>query len=193
MTLLGVATPLAVLALIADAIVLAALVGLLLSRVSATARGWWDGLRDLVSPIALPAAFLVSLIAVSGSLYFQFGADLVPCQLCWFQRICMYPMVVVLGVATLRRDLYTARLYALPLGVVGLGLSIYHYLLERFPGQIHLNCGVGQPDCAVTPFNIFGFVSIPYLALAGFLLILTLLLFGRAEDQEPWEEEPAAS
>jgi disulfide bond formation protein DsbB len=193
MTLLGVATPLAVLALIADAIVLAALVGLLLSRVSATARGWWDGLRDLVAPLALPGAFLVSLIAVSGSLYFQFGADLVPCQLCWFQRICMYPMVVLLGVSTVRRDLVSARLYALPLGVVGLGLSIYHYLLERFPGQIHLNCGAGQPDCAVTPFNIFGFVSIPYLALAAFLLILTLLFFGRDDAGEGWEEAPAGS
>jgi len=193
MTLLGVATPLAVLALVADAIVLLALLGFLVSRVSASARGWWDSLRDLVSPLGLPAAFLVSLIAVSGSLYFQFGADLVPCQLCWFQRICMYPMVVLLGVSMLRRDLVSARLYALPLGVVGLGLSIYHYLLERFPGQIHLNCGAGQPDCAVTPFNIFGFVSIPYLALAAFLLILTLLLFARSDDQEGWEEAPAAS
>ncbi|MGP8161190.1 MAG: disulfide bond formation protein B [Candidatus Dormibacteria bacterium] len=187
MTLLGVATPLAVLALVADAIVLLALLGLLVSRVSASARRWWDSLRDLVSPLGLPAAFLVSLIAVSGSLYFQFGADLVPCQLCWFQRICMYPMVILLGISAVRRDLFSARLYALPLGVVGLGLSIYHYLLERFPGQIHLNCGVGQPDCAVTPFDIFGFVSIPYMALAAFLLILTLLLFARDAGQE-WEE-----
>ncbi|MGA2283808.1 MAG: disulfide bond formation protein B [Candidatus Dormibacteria bacterium] len=192
MTLLGVATPLAVLALVADAIVLLALLGFLVSRVSASARGWWDSLRDLVSPLGLPAAFLVSLIAVSGSLYFQFGADLVPCQLCWFQRICMYPMVVLLGISAVRRDLFNARLYALPLGVVGLGLSIYHYLLERFPGQIHLNCGVGQPDCAVTPFDIFGFVSIPYMALAAFLLILTLLLFARDAGQE-WEEGAAPS
>jgi len=191
MTLLGVATPLAVLALIADAITLLALIGFLTSRLSATARGWWDGLRPLISPLALPGAFLVALIAVSGSLYFQFGADLVPCQLCWFQRICMYPQVVLLGVAAVRRDLLTARLYVLPLAVVGLGLSIYHYLLERFPGQIHLNCGVGQPDCAVTPFDIYGFVSIPFMALAAFLLILTLLLVARDAGEE-WEPGPEA-
>jgi len=191
MTLLGVATPLAVLALIADAITLLALVGLLTSRLSATARRWWAGLRELIAPLALPGAFLVALIAVSGSLYFQFGADLVPCQLCWFQRICMYPQVVLLGVAAVRRDLFTARLYAVPLAVVGLGLSIYHYLLERFPGQIHLNCGVGQPDCAVTPFDIYGFVSIPFMALAAFLLILTLLFFARDASGE-WEPGPEA-
>jgi disulfide bond formation protein DsbB len=192
MTLLGVATPLAVLALIADGIFALTLVGFVVSRVSATARRWWDELRDLLSPLLLPGAFLVSLIAVSGSLYFQFGADLVPCQLCWFQRICMYPMVVLLGISAARRDLFSARLYALPLGVVGLGLSVYHYLLERFPGEIHLNCGVGQPDCALTPFDIFGFVSIPFMALAAFLLILTLLLVARDAGEE-FEEEAAPS
>ena len=104
----------------------------------------------------------------------------------------MYPLVPLLGMAMVRRDLRSARLYALPLAVVGIALSTYHYLLERFPGQIHLNCGVGQPDCAVSPFNVFGFVSISYMALGASLLILTLLLTARPEEWEPEEEAPSA-
>ena len=187
MSLVTVATPLAVLALIADAMVLATLIGLAMSRLSGTARGWWDGLHDLASPLALPAALLVALIAVSGSLYLQFGDDLVPCQLCWFQRICMYPLVVLLGISMVRRDLFSARLYAIPLGVVGICLSVYQYLLQKFPGQISLNCGAGQPDCGTSLIDVFGFVTIPFLALAAFLLILTLLLVAR-QGEEEWED-----
>jgi len=78
-------------------------------------------------------AWLVSIAATVGSLYFSEVRAFVPCALCWWQRILMYPLVVVLGVATFRQDLLAWRT-ALPLSVIGLGTATYHYLLQKVPG-----------------------------------------------------------
>lgn len=188
----NVATALAVLALAANALVLAALGGFLLSRTSASMRDSWERARDVLAPYALPGAFVVAVIATGGSLWFQFGAQLTPCDLCWFQRICMYPQSLLLGIAVARRDLYTARRYMAPLAACGALISTYHYQLERFPSQPTASCGVGQPVCSVAPFNIFNFISISYMALSAFLLIVTLLLMAR-EPQEEWDEEQATT
>jgi disulfide bond formation protein DsbB len=192
MMLDDVATVLAVLALIANALVVAALLGFLLSRAGRPLRGAWDAARDAITPVALPSAFIVAVIATAGSLWFQFGAGLTPCEFCWLQRICMYPQSLLLGIAAFRRELFTARRYFLPIVVVGVGLSIYQYQLQRNPGEPQV-CGIaGQPSCAGTYFNIFGFITIPYLALSAFLLIITLLLMAREERPE-WEDEPPVS
>jgi disulfide bond formation protein DsbB len=187
-----VATALAILALVANVLVAAAILGFLLGLVSPPVRVVWDGARDLLTPYAFPGALVVAVIATLGSLYFQFGAGLQPCELCWFQRVCMYPQTVVLTVSLARRDLRGARLYAFPLALVGMGLSAYHYQLERIPTEPTPSCGIGQPVCSQSAFDIFGFISIPYLALSAFLLITTLLLMAR-EPQEEWEEEPTVS
>jgi disulfide bond formation protein DsbB len=191
MILDDVATVLAVLALIANVLVAAALVGLLLSRFVQPLRDAWDMTRDAITPFALPSAFIVAVVATAGSLWFQFGAGLIPCEFCWLQRICMYPLSLLLGIAAFRGDLYTARRYFVALAVAGAGLSTYHYQLERIPSQPEV-CGAGgQPVCSSAPFNIFGFISIAYLALSAFLLVVTLLLMAR-ESQREWEGEEAA-
>ena len=74
---------------------------------------------------------------MAGSLYFSEVAHFVPCRLCWYQRIAMYPLVLLLGIATLRRDV-GIRLYAIPLAAIGAAVSIYHVQLERFPDQAHV-------------------------------------------------------
>ncbi|HXZ99719.1 MAG TPA: disulfide bond formation protein B [Candidatus Binatia bacterium] len=182
-----VADALSVLALVADLLVLTALAGFLISRLTAPGRDLWKRARDGLAPYALPAAFAVAVVASAGSLYFQYGAGFVPCALCWYQRICMYPETLLLGIATFRRDLYTARRFVAPLALCGALLSVYHYQLERFPTQPTVSCGIGEPVCSAAYFNIFGFISIAYMALSAFLLIATLLLLAR--EPEPAGEE----
>jgi disulfide bond formation protein DsbB len=145
-----------------------------------SARGIW-----------LYAAWLVALFATIGSLYFSEVRMFVPCALCWWQRIFMYPLVGVLGVATFRQDTGVWR-YALPLSLVGLGTSGYHYLLQKVPGLAPpASCAAGVP-CSMQYIDWFGFVTIPFLAGSAFLLIsLAMLQLARSEAPTP-SESPAA-
>src|ERR1700726_4660624 len=89
----------AVLALVADALVLLMVLGFVLSRTSPSARERWGRFRDGVSPFALQIAWIVAVLATFGSLFLQYGEQLNPCEFCWFQRICMYPLSLLLGIA----------------------------------------------------------------------------------------------
>jgi disulfide bond formation protein DsbB len=124
---------------------------------------------------ALWLAWLVALVATAGSLIYSEWAHFVPCRLCWFQRIAMYPMSVVLLVGAIRREA-AARLYALPLALIGLAISMWHYLVQVFPRLEGNACDPINP-CSARYVEVFGFVSIPFMAGAGFTLIAVLLLF----------------
>lgn len=160
---------------------LVALLALGLIAVVAAARGglppslvvWREGLGD----VALPLAFCVALTSMLGSLYLSEVAKFPPCELCWFQRIVMYPQVVILGVATLRRDA-AVKFYVVPLMVIGLGISIYHYLIERFPDTVSFSCNSEVP-CSTVWIWKFHFLSIPAMAGIGFALIAALTLLAR--------------
>ena len=129
-----------------------------------SARGVW-----------LYLAWLVAIAATVGSLYFSEVRAFVPCALCWWQRIFMYPLVVVLGVATFRQDLSAWRT-ALPLSLVGLGISTYHVLLQKVPGIAPpASCASGVP-CNVQYIDWFGFVTIPLLAAVAFLVVTLAML-----------------
>jgi disulfide bond formation protein DsbB len=177
----------AVLALIADALVLLIAVGFVLSRTSPAARERWGRLRDGISPFALQIAWIVAVLATFGSLFLQFAEQLNPCEFCWFQRICMYPLSLLLGIAAFRGDVQVARRYFIWLSLVGAGLAIYHYQLERVPGEPTV-CGTAVP-CNIAVINIFGFISVPFLSMAAFLLISTLLLMARGRDDDYEDEE----
>ncbi|HYM49221.1 MAG TPA: disulfide oxidoreductase [Candidatus Limnocylindrales bacterium] len=166
------------LALVADALVVLCLAAFVVSRTSATLREGGAQLRARVTPFALVAAWLVAALAMLGSLYLSEIAHLTPCRLCWYQRICMYPLVLLLGIAVFRSDVSTARRYLLPLAGVGALIAAYHYQLERFPHQPTLSCNLDAP-CSLPVLDIWGFVSVPFMALAAFLLISTLLLLAR--------------
>jgi len=124
----------------------------------------------------------VSAIAMSGSLYLSEIAHLIPCSLCWYQRIVMYPLVFVLGVGALRRDPGVWR-FALPLPVVGLVIATYHVVIQWMPSLDVGACSVGAP-CSGRYVAVFGFISIPTMAWAAFLLIAALLLVVRALERE---------
>lgn len=131
-------------------------------------------LRRDIADAALPLGLAVAATAMAGSLYYSEVADYTPCKLCWFQRICMYPLVLLLGVALLRKDRQVVA-YALPLSLIGAALSIYHYQLQQFPSQASAVCTLEAP-CTAKEVDQFGFVTIPLMALAGFVLIAALLL-----------------
>jgi disulfide bond formation protein DsbB len=124
----------------------------------------------------LYGAWLVALMATIGSLYFSEVRMFVPCTLCWWQRVFMYPLVAVLGVATLRQD-FSAWRYALPLSAVGLGTAVYHVLLQKVPGMAPpASCALGVP-CSLQYINWFGFITIPTLAAIAFALISAIMLW----------------
>lgn len=164
---------LALLALLANAFVVWWVILVLASRSSATAREAVVRVHRNLAGSALTSAWAVALIATIGSLYFSEIVRFEPCRLCWYQRIAMYPLAVILLVAAARRD-PGVRWYAAPLAGIGAVISTYHYVLEWFPQLESGACGVGPP-CTLVWFREFGFVSLPYLALSAFLLILALL------------------
>lgn len=130
-------------------------------------------MAEFIRRYALYFAWLVAIVATGGSLYFSEIAGFVPCTLCWVQRIFMYPLVILLGIACYREDRKIA-VYVIPLTVLGGTVSIYHYM-EQKVGGLPTPCAVGVP-CNVEYINWFGFITIPFLALIAFLLI-TMLMF----------------
>lgn len=135
----------------------------------------WASLRTEVGPQAVALAAVVALVSTAGSLYLSEGAHFPPCKLCWYQRIAMYPEVVVLGVAAVRRDA-GVRLTAAVLAGLGALVSTYHLLIERHPSlSTSTSCDVANP-CGIRWVERFGYLTIPGMALSGFALILALLV-----------------
>jgi disulfide bond formation protein DsbB len=156
-----------------------ATVAILATGVSGRAVAW-SRLRDSLGDSGLPIAAIVALTATIGSLYLSEGADLVPCKLCWYQRIAMYSLAVLLAVAAMRRD-WSIRPYALVLTALGASISTYHYLLERFPEwESSTTCDPFNP-CNVTAIWRFHYVSIPLMALSGFALVAAVLAAARPD------------
>jgi disulfide bond formation protein DsbB len=153
-------------------------------------------LSELLDGQEIPLAFVVATVATLGSLYLSEVANFVPCRLCWYQRIAMYPLPILLGIAWWKRDAGVRR-YALPLAVIGMVISTYHILVERFPSLEGSGvCEVANP-CSIRWVERFGFVTIPTMALAGFALISGLLVYPgvghrlREPDEHP--DRPIAS
>ena len=137
-------------------------------------------LRAALGDQALQLAFVVALVATLGSLWLSEGAHFVPCRLCWYQRIAMYPLSVILGIAAWRRDV-SVRVYALPVAAIGASISIWHMLIERFPSlESASSCDPANP-CSLIWVERFGYLTIPTMALSAFALIATLLLLAPKE------------
>jgi len=145
----------------------------LAARALTPAAAWPRQVLDAVGPVALTIAAGVAIVATAGSLYLSEVADFPPCRLCWFQRIGMYPLAVMLPIAAWRRE-RLVRWYALPLAVGGGAVSIYHVLVERFPSLESGACDLANP-CSIVWVERFGYLTIPAMALSGFVLIALLL------------------
>jgi disulfide bond formation protein DsbB len=166
---------LAVLTIVAQVLVAAWLVLRLIELVGGTRRPL-DAIARAIGPDSLKIAWLVAATAMAGSLYLSEVRHFPPCVLCWYQRIAMYPLVLVLGIAAVRRD-PAVRIYAIPLALIGLGISAYHYQLERFPDQETIACTTSVP-CTTIWFEQFGYITTPLMALSAFALICVVLTLG---------------
>jgi disulfide bond formation protein DsbB len=123
-------------------------------------------------------AFAVATFTTFGSLYLSEVMHFVPCPLCWYQRICMYPLSVALLVGALRRD-RDVYAYVLPPAFVGAAFAIYHTQLQAFPKQTGRFC-TGAELCKVRYIYEFHFVSIPFMSLAAFTFIIVMMLIVRS-------------
>jgi disulfide bond formation protein DsbB len=130
---------------------------------------------QMISNNSLAAALLVAVIAMLGSLFLSEIAHFIPCKLCWYQRICMYPQVILLGIGFWKNDLGVKK-YALPLAIIGFVIATYHYILQMYPG---LPCTDEVASCAAKQFASYGYITIPLMAWTAFSLIILFLLFPR--------------
>lgn len=128
---------------------------------------------DELAPVAVGLAAVVATTATAGSLWMSEVANFVPCELCWYQRIAMYPLVPLLGIAAVRGDV-SIRAPAAVLAISGALIAAYHYAVQWIPDLDSIGCSVDNP-CSAMWVREFGFVSIPFMALSGFLAILALL------------------
>lgn len=128
---------------------------------------WAREVRGAIVDLGAWSIFVVSFGSMVGSLYFSEVADFAPCRLCWYQRIAMYPLALLSLVAAVRRDRRVVPYFAV-LAAVGLVISVYHYLLEWFPGLESGVCSVDVP-CTAVWFREFGFVSLAFMAGTAFL------------------------
>jgi disulfide bond formation protein DsbB len=119
---------------------------------------------------SLLLSWLAAIIATLGSLYFSEVRHFIPCTLCWYQRIFMYPLAIILGIAFYRND-RTIYLYTLPLSVIGMIISGYHIALQKVPYlQQFEMCKTGIP-CSKDYLNWLGFITIPMMAFTAFAII----------------------
>jgi len=133
--------------------------------------------------LILFASWIVATISTLGSLFFSEVMGFIPCTLCWYERICMYPLVVILFTGLIKFDRSVFR-YVLPLTAFGWVISLYHNLvqLEVIPESAS-PCVRGIP-CSMKYINWFGFITIPLLAFIAFtlLLIFIYLFYRRSSD-----------
>jgi len=119
--------------------------------------------------------WLVAGVSTAGSLFFSYVMEFAPCVLCWYQRIFLFPLVLILAVGLFPLDKKAAK-YAFPLAVAGWLTAAYHYLL--YTGIIPTNlqpCSQGV-SCTEEYISLFDFLSIPLLSLLSFTIIITLLI-----------------
>ena len=137
---------------------------------------------------------LQAIVAMAGSLYFGFFGDpytnfilrdmwnwengFPPCDLCWYARILMYPIVWFSIIALVRKEVKCIVNYFIPVSLAGMLLTWYHYFLQKVNVGTSFFCTAANP-CDALSVNYFGFITIPFLALLAFTVILVLSLLTR--------------
>ncbi len=123
----------------------------------------------------LPLTFLFALGALVASMVLSTVYSLIPCELCWYQRILMFPIPLLLGIAILRRD-HLVHWYVLPLSIVGMAVASYQSLLQwGVVGESSLTCN-GLVSCADAQVEFLGFLTIPFGAFLVFSGITVLMV-----------------
>lgn len=135
-------------------------------------------------PITLPqrinlcVAWVLTIVMLLGTLFSSEILQMAVCNLCWYQRICVYPLVLILGIACYR-DENVVIPYVIGLPVIGAGFALYQTLEQTFPRFAPINlCGTG-PSCADVGFKLFGFLTFPLMSFMASVLLFILLWLAR--------------
>lgn len=145
---------------------------------------FWTFLQDYGDILAL----VVAITATLGSLYYSEVVGFVPCTLCWYQRILMYPLTLIILVGIVRQD-EALPFYVLPFSLSGMGVSSYHYLIQNGVFSHPATCTVGVP-CSLRYVNYLGFITIPFLAFTAFTLISVVMIVTYLACFHSWEDIP---
>jgi disulfide bond formation protein DsbB len=140
-------------------------------------------LRQTLHGSGTALAAVVAVVATAGSLWFSEGSHFPPCKLCWFQRIGMYPLALLLPVAAWRND-RSIRPYAIILAGAGLLVSAWHNLIETWPSLDSGGCDPTNP-CTIRWVEGLGVWTIPRMAAVAFVLVLTALLLDPPTTEAP--------
>ena len=142
--------------------------------IKGTKNNFLLNIKNFINNYHILLAWTIASLASIGSLFYSEISGFVPCTYCWYERIAMYPLVLILGVGIYLKS-KDSWLYGLPLSIIGLIITIYHYQLQIFPDQSSPSCST-EVSCTGTWIMEFGFVTMPFMALSTFLLISVLLL-----------------
>jgi disulfide bond formation protein DsbB len=178
----------AILALLCWAASAALLVGWLVRRSRRGRPGRLEALRDDIGRMALPLAWVVAVVTTLGSLYYSKVQEFLPCELCWYQRICIYPFAVILGIATWRRDA-AIRVYAIPVFAIGMVISAYHTWIQAYPPSDGTSFCTADAPCTTRFVWEFEFVSLPFMALSALVVMTALLLVARPASRRSAHQE----
>lgn len=140
-----------------------------------------ETLRPRIAEYFTEISLVIATMATTGSLYMSQVLGYEPCSMCWYQRIFMYPLVIILGIGLLFQD-ENARDYVLGLSMIGFPIAFYHSLVQRFDQFQSAGCSIASVSCSTEYTFWFGFITIPVMAATAFAAIIVLMWrFGRNE------------
>lgn len=141
--------------------------------------------KEKIAGNALYLAWATALAATLGSLYFSEVMLIEPCPLCWYQRILMYPLVVILAVGIIKKD-KNLTLYALPFALLGMVIALYQTLLqEGFIAEAINTCTTSSISCADRQTVFYDFLTIPLLSFLGFAIItVSLIIYKKYQNDQ---------
>jgi len=142
-------------------------------------RDWRAKLRTFFANYGRLILFVLSLAAMLATLWMQYYGNLSPCLMCWWQRICMYPLVLISGIAILKNTaLNEVADYILGLSIIGAGIALYQHLLQMLPQGALIPCDAAN-ECGVRSVFEFGYITIPWMALSMFVVFILIAWLGR--------------
>ncbi len=142
------------------------------------------GLNDVVKQVggmALPLAFVFALASSALTLYYSEILGFEPCPLCWWQRVFMYPQVILFALALWKGIPF--RFYSIVLSVLGLGVAAYHHALQMLPAG-SLPCPASGPSCSQITLLEYGYITYPLMAGTLFAFLIVLMLAHKARAQQ---------
>ena len=139
-----------------------------------TAAATWND----IGRAALPLAWVIAAVTTAGSLYYSKVQGYPPCELCWYQRIAVYPFTVILAIAAWRRDA-GIRIYAIPVLAIGAVIAAYNHWIQAYPPESGSAFCTADTPCTARYVWEFGFVSLPFMALSACVFMIVLLAVAR--------------